>query len=77
MDFKQLRERTNLSIEEGALKLGVKPETVTKYELAIRHPSQLVLFKMTEVYKCTHEDVMIAYKENIERAVEKYGKANP
>lgn len=77
MTFRQLRERAGLTVRESAKRLGVKPGTLNKYEIAIRHPSQLVMMKMVQVYKCTHEDVMIAYKENLERAVKKFGKTNP
>ncbi|EQC1537799.1 MULTISPECIES: helix-turn-helix domain-containing protein [Clostridium] len=77
MTFKQLRERTNLTVKESSKKLGIKPGTLNKYEVAIRHPSQLVMMKMVQAYKCTHADVMMAYKENLESAVRKFGKTNP
>lgn len=77
MTFKQLRERAGLTVKESSKRLGIKPGTLNKYEVAIRHPSQLVMIQMVQVYKCTHEDVMIAYKENLERAVRKFGKTNP
>lgn len=77
MNFKALREKAELSVGESSKRLGIKTKTLYKYEAAIRHPSQQVLIKMVDIYMCSTDEVMEAYKFNVEKAVNKYGKINP
>lgn len=77
MTFRQLRQNAKLDSENAAKKLGIKPQTLNKYENAIRSPSLKILLNMIKTYKCTHADVMLAYETNKRKAVEKFGRANP
>lgn len=60
--YRKLREENNLSINEVAKKLDLKPQTLRKIETFIRRPSLPILIKMSEIYKCSGEELLNIYK---------------
>lgn len=60
--YKTLREENKLSVDEVAKKLDIKPQTLRKIETFIRRPSLPILIKMSEIYKCSGEELLNIYK---------------
>ena len=60
--YRTLREENKLSVDEVAKKLDIKPQTLRKIETFIRRPSLPILIKMSEIYKCSGEELLNIYK---------------
>lgn len=60
--YRTLREENKLSVDEVAKKLDIKPQTLRKIETFIRRPSLPILIKMSEIYKCSGEELLNVYK---------------
>lgn len=60
--YKELREEQKLSVDEVAKMLDLKPQTLRKIETFIRRPSLPILIKMSEIYKCSGEELLNVYK---------------
>lgn len=60
--YKELREDQKLSVNEVAKMLDLKPQTLRKIETFIRRPSLPILIKMSEIYKCSGEELLNIYK---------------
>lgn len=77
--FRTLRERAGLTARYVADKLNIKITTLYKIERNICLPSASILVEMKELYKCTYEEIMSAYKLGrgikIEREVKKRSRA--
>ena len=58
LKLKELRERNNLTQTEIALKLGVKPNTITQYESGARNPSIENLKAMSKIFGCTVDELL-------------------
>lgn len=62
ISYRTLREENKLSVDEVAKKLDIKPQTLRKIETFIRRPSLPILIKMSEIYKCSGEELLNIYK---------------
>lgn len=60
--FKILRLQSGKKATEIAEKLEISISTYRKYESLVYLPSASVLTKMNQIYGCTLEEVMEAYK---------------
>lgn len=60
--FKDIREKKGFSTKYVADKLNIKINTLYKYEEFYSMPSASILLKMQQIYKCTHEELLEAYK---------------
>lgn len=60
--FKDIREKKGFSTKYVSDKLNVKINTLYKYEEYYAIPSASILLKMQRIYKCTHEELLEAYK---------------
>lgn len=55
--IKLLRLKANLTVEEVAKKLGVKPQTIYKYEEGTSRPRLTTAFRLCEIYNCTLDEI--------------------
>lgn len=60
--FKELRIKKGLTTKYASQKLGISLSTFYKMEQSQYLPSTDILLKMKDLYKCTYEDIMNAYK---------------
>ena len=60
--FKELRIKKGLTTKYASQKLGISLSTFYKMEQSQYLPSIDILLKMKDLYKCTYEDIMNAYK---------------
>jgi transcriptional regulator with XRE-family HTH domain len=58
----QIRKRLKLTQRQASQLLGVRPQTVSEWERGISMPSVLMLPKIIEVYQCTADEVIIAFR---------------
>ncbi|MHC1683734.1 MAG: helix-turn-helix domain-containing protein [Clostridiaceae bacterium] len=75
--FKTLRKNIGYTTECVADKLGIKVATYRKYECFNRLPGTDILTHMAEIYKCSFDEVVQAYKNAKEVQIKRYGKTNP
>lgn len=61
LTFEKLRKDAKLSREEVAILMGIKPDTVRKYETSARIPNQKNLSKFQKVLGCTKQDMSKAF----------------
>lgn len=59
--FERLRKDAKLSREEVAIRMGIKTDTVRKYETSARIPNQKNLSKFQKVLGCTKQDMSKAF----------------
>lgn len=74
MTFKELRKKSGLTTRYVADELKIKLDTYQKYECFVRLPNASILSQMAEVYKCTGDDILNAYKKSKEIHHERYKK---
>lgn len=60
MNFKELRQRVNLTVPQAAKKLKISKIMLYKIEQGTRKPSTDLIKKMTDVYGCSYEDIFIS-----------------
>ena len=60
--FKELRIKKGLTTRFAAERLGISLSTFYKIEQSQHLPSLDILLKMKDLYKCTYEEIMSAYK---------------
>lgn len=62
----QIRKRLKMTQRQASALLGVRPQTVSEWERGVSMPSVLMLPRIVEVYQCTADEVIIAFR-NIHR----------
>jgi transcriptional regulator with XRE-family HTH domain len=58
----QIRKRLRMTQLQASQLLGVRPQTVSEWERGVSMPSVLMLPKIVEVYQCTADEVIIAFR---------------
>ena len=58
MNIKQLREQRDMTQEELAKRLGVKPPAVSKWERGMAYPSMNTVIKMAELFQVSMDVVL-------------------
>lgn len=60
--IKTLRRNAGIkTAKEAAIKLGISAGMVYQMEQGIKKPSPKTAFKMSDLYKCTLEDIFLPY----------------
>ncbi|MTI48252.1 MAG: helix-turn-helix transcriptional regulator [Firmicutes bacterium] len=60
--FKKLREDANLNTKKASEKLNISLSMLYKIEQGRRQPSAKLIRKMSNVYKCSTDDIFLALK---------------
>ena len=58
MNIKQLREQRDMTQEELAKRLGVKPPAVSKWERGMAYPSMNTVIKMADLFQVSMDVVL-------------------
>jgi transcriptional regulator with XRE-family HTH domain len=58
----QIRKRLKMTQRQASELLGVRPQTISEWERGVSMPSVLMLPKIIEVYQCTADEVIIAFR---------------
>jgi DNA-binding XRE family transcriptional regulator len=61
--FKQLREEANLTMEQLAVSLGTKKQTISRYENNQREPEYATLIKIARFFKVS-TDYLLGLKDH-------------
>ncbi|MGG5461462.1 helix-turn-helix domain-containing protein [Clostridium sp. B9] len=68
MNFKELRKRKNLTLEQASSELGIGLQSLCRYENQSRIPKKAILKKMVSLYECNAEELGGAILNNIKES---------